>query len=214
MFTVMKPARPAPPAEVLKEPYMKRFLNQCHAVVIETGPVRLSMLGDMVSRPTTYKLKDLLKYDPEQRFRFSGSHGTAVVELAPEKRHSKLRSVSVMPRLKQHSKPHSKPHSKLRSPVVAPPPKPEKGDFQRWQHDNPIHDAFVRMKRGERPPTLKTPKTECWHWYHKNNHHCSLFASYGSARCTYFHGKDQKFDGAKLVKLVAMENLRIETMVL
>jgi hypothetical protein len=160
----------------------------------------------MVSRPTTYKLKDLLKYDPEHRFRFSGSHGTAVVELAPKntKQLRSGRSLMHRPKLLRST-----------SPVVAPPSKPEKGDFQRWQHDNAIHDAFVRMKRGERPPTLKkTPKTKCWHWYQKNSHYCPLFATEGSARCTYFHGKDQKFDSAKLVKLVAMENMCIETMVL
>ena len=201
----MRPARksPLPPDEIYHQEETEEFLSACvKALKDNKGIMKLSLLGGEVPKTnSSYSYKDLLKQDPQRRFLVIGLGGDVTV-VSRQRRISNVRKPKPR-KLKQQGavqKPRKRIEKVMPPKPIGPPPSKRPQAAQLWRQENPIREAFLLFSKREQAWMPSTSKTICRH--QKFIGGCPLFESGGSERCTYYHGKYQKYDKAKMAGCV------------
>ena len=202
----MRPARksPLPPDEIYQQEETEEFLSACVKALkaLKDKEMKLSTLGGEVPKTnSSYSYKDLLKQDPQRRFLVRGVGGDVTVVSRPSGisnvRKPKTRKAVQKPKQSKQVKPIEKV---MPPKPIGPPPSKRPQAAQLWRQENPIREAFLLFSKREQAWMPSTSKTICRH--QKFIGGCPLFESGGSERCTYYHGKYQKYDKAKMAGCV------------
>lgn len=198
----MRPARksPLPPDKIYHQEETEDFLLACMETLKKNkGIMKLSLLGAEVPKTVSYSYKDLLKRDPQKRFLVIGEGGDVTI-VSRQRGISKVRK----PKARKQAETRMAVQKPIRKAMPLPPiePPPSKRppqpshSSQLWGQDNPIREAFLRFLNKEQAWMPSTSKTICRH--QKELGDCPLFRRFGSKRCTYDHGKEQKKDKARM----------------
>jgi len=194
----MRPARKSStlPDKIYDNEDIEAFLMACVETLKEEGTMKLSLLGGKVKKIVPYSYKDLLKRDPQERFLVIGEGGDVEVLVSD---FSKVRKPKPR-KLKQQGAVRKPIRKAMPPPPIGPPPSKRPQAAQLWRQENPIREAFLLFSKREQAWMPSTSKTICRH--QKFIGGCPLFESGGSERCTYYHGKYQKYDKAKMAGCV------------